>query len=122
MTATPPPPQDALTWTAARVAVDELLGPYPAQIATNLAWNGWAVPRFTLDVAQRIAHDTQTLAAAATRGEIETVHVTGDRVEIVRENHRGGDTVEVVEPDQDGRYRIGAMAWAWLAIDEHTAR
>src|SRR5712691_9749959 len=47
-------------WEPARLEIDEGLGPYDAEILTNQRCNGWVIPRFTRDVAVRVAADIAT--------------------------------------------------------------
>ncbi|MGH3737568.1 MAG: hypothetical protein ACRDT6_18460 [Micromonosporaceae bacterium] len=113
---TGPPP---VRWAPALVAIDDLLGPYPAQVRIGRTWNGWAIPRFSREVCERIAADTQRLAGVMP-GAVEVVRVAGNRVRITRDGDPGG-WVEVVEPDLDGMYGVGAMAWTWSVVDESAA-
>ena len=114
----PRPLASTVEWVPALVAIDDLIGPYPAQVQAQYRWNGWAIPRFSIDVAHRIAEDTQRLAAGCVPGVVEVVRVAGDRVEIIRNPDAGGGDVEGVGPDRDGLYWIGAMAWTWSIVDE----
>lgn len=104
-------------WTPALVAIDDLLGPYPTQVRVGRTWNGWAIPRFTREVAARIAADTQRLASDSLSGPVEMVYVVGDQVRITHHS----DNEELVEPDQDGMYGVGAGAWTWSVVDDTAA-
>jgi len=104
-------------WVAARVQIAGLMGPYVAQVADGFTWHGFAVPRFTRDVVAAIVADNDTLAAGCPPGTVEQVRLRGDLVEIVDAPGTPDERVEVLRPDADGRYRIGAYRWCWETTD-----
>ncbi len=104
-------------WVAAQVQIAGLMGPYVAQVADGYTWRGFAVPRFTRDVVAAIIADNHTLAAGCPPGTLEHIRRRGDLVEIVGAPGTPSERVEVVAPDADGRYRIGAYRWYWETTD-----
>ncbi|MGW1624656.1 hypothetical protein [Streptomyces sp. NPDC002172] len=104
-----------------RVCVDDF-GPFDAKVAsTDLGGQ----PRFTLDTVRKIADRTQKLADEYGSDE-DTIHVfdsgtggKGERHTVVLhvrwahfEDDAPQDAAEIVQPDDDGLYRIGEE-WAW---------
>lgn len=85
-------------------------GPYPCQIGPR-HWNGWAKPRFTRDVVARLVadigeqwrrdgeHPDSLPARLLEGGDVLLLHDEGVR--------------EVVAPDDDDMYAVGAGAWTW---------
>lgn len=109
---------------------------YVAWVDPNDRWNGWLNPQFELDEVRNIARDTQ-----ADHEITETVHVI-ERAESSGEDSREADAataivlhvrwlqlkedgptaaVEIVEPDEHGRYWIGTYAWTWVACESELA-
>jgi hypothetical protein len=105
-------------WIPAHVAIDTVLGPYPAQVAAGEHWNGWAVPRFTREVVERIAADTHALAERLDPDTVVLVRLRGRRAELVTDPGTGEEAIKTVTPDADGRYAIGARAWTWDVVPD----
>lgn len=92
----------------ALVAIDD--GPtFPAYVLQGARWNGWALPYFTKDVAQQVMDWTNKLAGedpeawAAARWDDDNIVLSyADDPEYSR-----------IEPNEHGRYGIGARAWCW---------
>lgn len=97
---------------------DDQTKTYPAQIADR-HWNGWAVPRFTREVAERIVRDQVEMVAEFP--DSPTLTWDGDKIVFttpagVYEDH---EVVDILSPD-DGWYYIGAMDWCWQEVDRET--
>jgi len=109
-------------WEPARVEIDEGLGPYDAEILTGQRRNGWVIPRFTRDVAVRVAADIATANTAPHVHPLDAqvLRFDGDDVLLV---HAPGtpeeQVLERVEPDADGRYGICGFRWRWSRADRY---
>jgi hypothetical protein len=86
---------------------------YPAKIS-SYRWNGWAVPRFTKEIAEKIVAEIQ--ADADEYPDNDVLSWEGDRIKIVSPVYSAEDPAyepEYVDPDADGMYGVGAMSWTW---------
>ncbi|MER7740013.1 hypothetical protein ABTX34_17135 [Streptomyces sp. NPDC096538] len=102
---------------------------YPAWVDPDDQRDGYVKPWFDLPTVRLIAEDTQEDAARWGHGAIDTVHVldgTVHRTEhavvtVVSWMRLGGDqreqAVEVLQPDEAGRYAVGGHDWCWYALD-----
>ncbi|MGC4851835.1 hypothetical protein ACLQ24_00195 [Micromonospora sp. DT4] len=99
--------------TAALVAIDVFLGPYPARVTTPAAARTLLVPRFRLKVARRLADATAALAAGTGR----VVTVTGNRVAVaeLRDGHLLNE--ELIAAGPDGRYPVPAPLGQWSLVE-----
>lgn len=109
-------PHSAATWIAAHVEIPGVLGPYDAVVADGWTWNGFAIPRFTPEVAVQIAADS----ARATRHAPEDPLI---RVQIQIVSHAGtpDEHTDTIDADKEGLFPIGAFAWAWERRDSDPA-
>ncbi|MFJ3248421.1 hypothetical protein [Streptomyces sp. NPDC086782] len=76
--------------THMRVCIDDMLGPYDAQVDPTFRWNGWQVPMFTLDTVREIAARTLEMADEYGYDCQDTVHVIEGRVD-------SRDTVHILD-------------------------
>lgn len=96
-------------WASGPIAIDEgptVMGQYP----TNFRWNGWLCPHIDpLSVEQVMAW----------LGEMEEdqpspTHEWREDGALLLTEYDGLDAyTEVLEPDADGLYALGAYAWVW---------
>ncbi|MEU0181443.1 hypothetical protein ABZ312_09665 [Streptomyces sp. NPDC006207] len=111
---------------ATRVGIDDLLGPFEAQVDPAHRWNGFLHPHFALDAVRQLAARTQEVAAQLGRDAYDTVHVIdggtdseGQPRAVVlivswRYFDEGPEAVtDIVQPDSRGLYDIGGGSWAW---------
>jgi hypothetical protein len=95
------------------VALGDLIGPYPALLGI-----GPLAPRFSRDVALQMARDLAIACNAFGSDEWTTLDVRERDVVVEYWAWRADDEqahvvgAELVEPDAEGFYRIGAD-WAW---------
>ncbi|PWI05484.1 hypothetical protein DIZ27_38800 [Streptomyces sp. NWU339] len=103
---------------------------YPALVDPVDQHDGYVRPWFDLATVRRIAADTRRDARQHGHGSIDTVHVLTGKVN--RTRHKvvlaicwmwlGGDkrqqAVEVLHPNEDGRYAVGGHDWCWYALDD----
>lgn len=75
---------------------------YPAMVIDH--WNGWAVPLFTREAAERIVTDNTDL-----------LHWDGD---VVVSPGEEPDDRQEFGPDEDGLYCIGGGSWTWDEIPD----
>ena len=109
------------SWVPALVAIGEDMGPYAAQILADQRWNGWVIPRFSREVAQRVVADLNAVNAAGDVDpfEAELARFDGDNILIIQAP--GTDEEQIVErvtPDAEGRYRLGGYRWCWSRVDK----
>jgi hypothetical protein len=82
---------------------------FPAEVSED-SWNGWALPRFRREVAEKVAewltamHPTDPDWFAPCHVEAETL--------VYYESGKPEGRVEV-PPDDDGLYPLGAGFWCW---------
>ena len=114
-------PLDA-TWVEACVACVPATGSglYPALVAAGYYSNhGGLLARFDRDTAARMVNDLHH-ARAHRPGFHAVLRWAGERIEVYAENADGFTGLrryDVVGPDPDGRYPIGAYLWRWLSVD-----
>ncbi|WP_157254842.1 hypothetical protein [Nonomuraea typhae] len=131
------------TWRPAHVIIDggqrHTFGPYPAEVRTDEHWNGAAIPRFHRHVADRIAADCEVQYLDALHQQIADY-----RLAAAMDGHPGDhpalrepdavarlvpvgdayvlvstacpDQPELIDPDAEGMYAIGARSWAWQEL------
>ncbi|OXM57050.1 hypothetical protein CFP71_09955 [Amycolatopsis thailandensis] len=95
------------------ITIDDRDPAFPALVAAEL-WNGAAIPRFRPEVAEFVVDWINDTYAKYPDGSARA-HWDGDTIVLTRSD---GDTrpsyiEDRVEPDDDGRYGIGARAWVW---------
>lgn len=110
----------------ARVYWDAPTDEHPGYVAEvePVRWNGFAVPRFTEEVARQIVADMAAQNAAMTDASDQDV------LEIVSEtplviHHRTptyadgeDDLYEVITAGPDGLFAVGGWCWTWMEVDE----
>ncbi|MFF5968234.1 hypothetical protein ACFY64_31825 [Streptomyces collinus] len=100
--------------------------------------DGYVKPWFDLDTVRRIAQQTQADAATYGHGSIDTVHVLEGQdaaqrhdgsLEATRyavvvvvcwmylDGEKREEAVQVLHPNEDGRYAVGGHDWCWYALD-----
>jgi len=98
-------------WNKGQVSLDGF-GPYPAEVDQDQRWNGFAIPRFTRDVAERIVReicsdgDDTTYTEWHWEGDVMVIGVDPEAYDEPSPDER-------FEPDSDGMYAIGAWSWCW---------
>ena len=113
----------AATWVEANVACVPATGSglYPALVAAGHYSNhGGLLARFDRDTADRMVHDLRRVRAHQP-GFHAVLRWAGDRIEIYTENADGLSGLrryDVVGPDHDGLYPIGAYLWPWLPVGD----
>ncbi|RSM68696.1 hypothetical protein DL991_41235 [Amycolatopsis sp. WAC 01375] len=91
------------------ISIDGADPHFPALVADEL-WNGAAIPRFRLEVAELVVDWINDTYASYPDGSARA-HWDGDTVVLT---HSDPDyDPDRVEPDDEGRYGIGARAWVW---------
>lgn len=110
-----------------KVCLGGSLGPFDAMVDPTERWNGSISPRFTLDTAHELAAEIQRQAEHPDFVD-DTVHVIDRgrtdrdgrpmavvlRVSWLHLSEDGPDeSTDVIEPDEEGRYAIGAWRWSW---------
>jgi hypothetical protein len=105
-------------WVETTVGFEDALGPYPARISGRSAGkNGYVVPYFTREVAERVARD---LNAAHQADPYDGMQLTWDGVKLIHDERQYHDLdnyePEICEPDADGYYTIGGGRWLWEEI------
>lgn len=95
------------------ISIDDLDPAFPALVAAEL-WNGAAIPRFRLEVAEFVVDWINDTYAKYPDGSARA-HWDGDTIVLTRSDGdtRGSYIEDRVEPDDDRRYGIGARAWVW---------
>jgi hypothetical protein len=114
----------ATGWTIAKVSLDDL-GPYDAEVA-DFRWNGFAVPRFSREVAERVVADitaanAETIASVPSAvHEVTFVEWVEDaqcegQMNVLLTDFRGtpDEMRDLVTPDGDQMYAIGGCSWCW---------
>ncbi|WP_410646252.1 hypothetical protein [Amycolatopsis sp. cmx-4-54] len=91
------------------ISIDDWNPQFPALVADEL-WNGAAIPRFRLEVAELVVDWINDTHAKYPDGSARA-HWDGDTV-VLTHSDPGYDP-DRVEPDDEGRYGIGARAWVW---------
>jgi len=113
----------AATWVEASVACVPATGSglYRALVAAGHYSNhGGLLARFDRETADRMMDDLHR-ARARQPGFHAVLRWAGERIEIYTENADGLSGLrryDVVGPDPDGRYPIGAYLWPWLSVGD----
>ncbi|WP_328463602.1 hypothetical protein OHA21_38370 [Actinoplanes sp. NBC_00393] len=113
----------AATWVEASVACVPATGSglYRALVAAGHYSNhGGLLARFDRDTADRMVDDLQR-ARAHQPGFHAVLRWAGEHIEIYTENADGPSGLrryDVVGPDPDGLYPIGAYLWPWLPMGD----
>ena len=82
---------------------------YPGEFDPARSWNGFACPRFTADTALQIAQD-QILESGG-----KCVYSEPDGAISIR--FPGDEEADVIAPDPEGFYWVGAWSWTWVSAD-----
>ncbi|SCL20398.1 hypothetical protein GA0074692_0858 [Micromonospora pallida] len=102
---------DSSSWRPAVVRIANASGgPYPCQVGPQ-HWNGWARPRFTRDVVARLTADVDEQwrhDGAQPDSMPGQLFVSGDVLLLHGEGVR-----EVIAPDDDDMFAVGAGTWMW---------
>lgn len=103
-------------WRPARLEVAGLPADYPGEIADNTTFDGWCLPRFTPTIAARIAADLHR-----THGPTPRTDMPGGLRPVALTDRPATDLPPgeqaLVGLDPDGRHRLGAGRWHWVATD-----
>lgn len=85
---------------------------FPAMVATDQSWNGWAIPSFDLPTCRRIADMVNT-------PEDDSTVITFDGDTVVVTTTDGDETwTDRLDPDDEGLYGLGAFGWTWQELPE----
>ncbi|WP_372663603.1 hypothetical protein [Amycolatopsis kentuckyensis] len=87
---------------------------FPAYIVPDQDWNGFAIPGFDRETAERVVEWSNRANEDATCGERATWD--GDTVVLTAfDDYAPGEDLGTTRhaPDADGRYWIGGHAWCW---------
>jgi hypothetical protein len=109
-----------MNYTKMTVGIDEFFPPLPA-LVSEMRWNGWVVPYFTLDTVRVIA-DTLALTDL---GEGEKVTIDDDGVWLMNSQWAGeyddprGEPVYPTVIDGVTYYCVAGMDWCWHEVDEN---
>jgi hypothetical protein len=112
-----------VTWAPATVACVPTTGSgtYPALVADGYRNTvGGEIARFDTDIVTRmiIDLDSDRVADGYRPGSRAVLRWSGDRVEVFEHHAAGGipglRRYDVIGPDAEGRYPIGAHLWPWL--------
>lgn len=99
------------------VSIDDWLGPFPAKVLTNYRWNGWVIPRFSKETAEKLVAQFNE----ATEGHPDNGTLSWEGENVVLTTPAGAydenEWRDVFEPDPDGYYPIGAMSWTWSEVE-----
>ncbi|KUN32514.1 hypothetical protein AQJ11_03025 [Streptomyces corchorusii] len=100
-----------------RVCIDDTLGPYDARLDPGRRWNGFLMPRFTLDTVRRLSVRTLELADEYGYDSVETVHVIDGYSDSPSSVHfiEGGT-------DREGNPRGAVAHIRWPFLDEDPDR
>jgi hypothetical protein len=94
---------------------------FPA-LVQDYRWNGWVIPRFRREVAEVVAAWINDIYRQHPEG-CARAYWNGDVLVLMDSNCAGNFECppEWIEPEDDGRYFIGAEGWTWeLAPDPET--
>lgn len=92
--------------TGNNALVDINDGPaFPAYVVPDQNWNGWALPAFTREVAEEVVKWINTDSGG--------LNAEWQKDAIVIRDPDRPDEPEIVEPDDNNRYWIGAFSWTW---------
>jgi hypothetical protein len=112
-------PADA-AWVEATVTSTAVAGAgYPALIAEGYTTDaGSEVPRFDRPTAERMIADIDAIHTTdALPGRYPHLRLVGDVLLVIEEHNNGERStyrqIDVVHPDAQGRYAVGAYIWAW---------
>lgn len=103
-------------WTTGPICLDELVT-VMAQYPTTHTWNGWLIPRMDAAAVEKV------LAAFAEDPDTDPKPPTHEwRGDVLHLTEYDGDDpyVEVLVPDEDGLYALGAHSWCWSPDVEAT--
>jgi hypothetical protein len=102
-------------FTSVVVCRTSKLGPYQGQVSPQDL--GVVEARFTRDVIEQIAGDINR----STDSRQPTLHLDQDVAEIHAPLAQApaGEIVARVEPDTNGRYRLGRRPWVWTEYTDH---
>ena len=95
-----------------KVTIDHV-NVYDAEIRNGDTWNGAAIPRFTKEVAEKVAADTN-IEAEQYPNESCRFKWRGTWLWMFEPNS-GQNTVY---PGTDGFYAIGAGSWIWCEVED----
>lgn len=88
---------------------------YPALVDAD--WNGWAVPSFDRETAERVVADQAKLIEDADWEGAPTLEWDGDAILYRDPNMMEEDDADIlIEPDENGRYPMG-LGWCWELED-----
>ena len=92
-------------WVVGEIGLDEI-GPVLAEYPENYRWNGWLQPLLDTWSCEKI------LEPIAECYDWEWVEALGTWLLVVRQKDDPA-YVDVVTPNEDGLYPLGAGSWVW---------
>jgi hypothetical protein len=103
-----------MTYAAGPICIDELvtvLGQYDPEIR----WNGWLCPRIDAGAVEEVM---RALASEPSDQYAPTHGWRQDGALVLIEWDGEDSYVEILEPDEDGLYSLGAHSWVWSVDSE----
>lgn len=99
--------------------IADYMGPYDAAFVSPERWNGWLDPSFRLEEVEKIAADTERLAAESSDpAAVDVIEVLpGPVVRMIRGRGCSDEEVIEIEPDENGLYGVGGWYWTWEDAD-----
>jgi hypothetical protein len=111
-----PHPVRPAAWRTVRVEIFGAPGRWAGEVVDNATENGWLLPRFTRAVAEELVAAFAGLTASGVLPHPVTVpRLTDAGPDAVPEPVDGDQ--DIVGPDADGFYRVGAGRWPWASRD-----
>lgn len=102
-----------LTYTAGPMTVDGGETVVLGQWSTDLRWNGWITPDLDAWTVEAV------LAALASQPDWEENGYSHEWVDgdlVLRDHSYPEEGPEVLSPDADGLYDLGAFRWCWSSV------
>lgn len=103
-------------WTVGPICLDELVT-VMAQYPAFHTWNGWLTPRMDAAAVEKVMAAFEDDPYAADKPP--THEWVGDVLHLT-EYDDADPYVEVMVPDEDGLYALGAYSWCWSPDPETT--
>lgn len=97
------------------VSDEELSGRFTAYADLHCRWNGWiGCPWFDRQEAERVADWINDNAQHFGGGDYADAKWDGDVLILTADPGTEDEFVQRLEPNEEGRYAIGANKWCWI--------